>query len=194
MRRVGGGRLGGRRLLSLPASVRGVRPTGSRVREAIADRLQRELPGAHVLDLFAGTGGLAIEVLSRGAASAVLVEQQPRVARFLREQLTALELGAVARVVCADARRYLEGSVVAPFELVLLDPPYDAEGAQALVSTVVAALAGGGWLRDGAVVVHEYGRERGRGGVVRWPAGFQLERTRSYGQSAVDFLRWRGDP
>ena len=82
MQRVVSGSLGGRKLLSLPRSVTDVRPSSARVRSAIFDRLQHEVVGARVLDLFAGSGALSIEAISRGAARAVMVEQQRELARF----------------------------------------------------------------------------------------------------------------
>ncbi|WP_205633047.1 RsmD family RNA methyltransferase, partial [Enhygromyxa salina] len=107
MQRIVSGTLRGRRLLSLPNSITGVRPSSSRVRSAIFDRLQHEVVGARVLDLFAGTGALAIEAISRGAAHATLVEQQPQLIRFLDQQLDALGIHAHARVIMGDARGVL---------------------------------------------------------------------------------------
>jgi 16S rRNA G966 N2-methylase RsmD len=131
MQRVGSGTLRGRVLRPLPTGVVGVRPTGSRVREAIFDRLQSEVRGAAVLDLFAGTGALAIEALSRGAARATLVDVQPRVVRYLQEQIRELSLADRATVWRADAGQFLRSPPIAasPHDLVLLDPPYDETAA-----------------------------------------------------------------
>ena len=90
MQRVVGGELGGRRLMSLPGNVRGVRPTSSKLRGAIFDRLQGEIVGARFLDPFAGSGAVSIEALSRGASSATLVERQRALVQFLGRQLAAL--------------------------------------------------------------------------------------------------------
>jgi 16S rRNA (guanine966-N2)-methyltransferase len=135
---VTGGELRGRRL-HVPKA--GVRPTTGRVREAIFSMLG-DIAGAGVLDLFAGSGALAIEALSRGAAAATLVDTNPAAAR---RNLEALELSGRARAVRADAIRFLRRSEEA-FDLVLCDPPYtlaDRVGDD-LVQLVPAALSGGG--------------------------------------------------
>ncbi len=189
MQRVGAGTLRGRVLRPLPPNIGDVRPTGSKVREAIFDRLHLGLPGAVVLDLFAGSGALAIEALSRGATRATLVEKEARVGRFLGEQIRELALADRARVCIGDARQLLRGSPAAvggPFSLVLLDPPYDET--VALVPVVAAALAGG-WLSPDAIVVCEHDRTHA---LPAWPDGFVLEASRRYGQTGVDFLRWDG--
>ena len=155
--KVGAGRLRGRRLLALPREIEGVRPTGSRVRSAIFDRLQAEVVGARVLDPFAGTGALAIEAVSRGAARAVCIERAHDVADFLRRQVSALELEALIDVIGTDAVGWLragpgEGAVNGPFSLVLVDPPYARRD---LYEAVLDALAPGDavspWLAPGAV-------------------------------------------
>ena len=120
--RVTGGRLTGRRLRSLRG---GLRPTSDRVREALFARLGA-LPGVRVLDLYAGTGALGIEALSRGARSAVFVEREGRTRAVLRGNLGDLGVDAVARVVAGDAPRAVAalGRNGARFDLVLIDPPY----------------------------------------------------------------------
>ena len=115
--RISGGELRGRRL-HVPKQ--GVRPTTGRVREAIFSMLG-DVDGAAVLDLFCGTGALAIEALSRGAAEATLVDSRPAAAR---RNLESLDLGERARVVRADAARFLGRSEPGSFDLVLCDPPY----------------------------------------------------------------------
>lgn len=191
MQRVGAGSLRGRVLRPLPAAISGVRPTGSRVREAIFDRLHLELPGMVVLDLFAGSGALAIEALSRGAARATLVEQQSTVVRFLRDQVRELALAPRVTLWQGDAREALRrppASLGGPFSLVLLDPPY--EQTAALVPALAPMLAAG-WLVPGAVVVCEY--DRTVGGPPACPP-LVLEASRRYGHVAVDFLRWDAGP
>jgi 16S rRNA (guanine966-N2)-methyltransferase len=143
--RVVAGRFGGRRLAAPPG--RGTRPTSDRVREALFSILG-PLDGAVVLDLFAGSGALGIEALSRGAERAVLVERDPRAARVARANLEALGLAAPeaelrrvdASVALRDAREAQE-----TYDLVLLDPPYrDAERlGQELPPTLVPVLAPG---------------------------------------------------
>jgi 16S rRNA (guanine966-N2)-methyltransferase len=117
--RVVAGELKGRRLASPPRRSAEVRPTSDRAREALFQILG-DVSGARVLDLFAGTGALAIEALSRGAARAVLVDSDPRLARRNVEQLALSERCEIVR---ADALRYLERAEE-DFDLVLCDPPY----------------------------------------------------------------------
>ncbi len=178
-------------LRALPEGLRGLRPTGSRVREAIFDRLQREVRGAAVLDLFAGSGALALEALSRGAARAVLVERHPAVVRHLLGQIRELALDGVAQVVHGEAATFLKrptGATAGPYHLVFVDPPYEDTAAH--VAALGPALASAKWLAEDAIVVCEY--ERAGGPAPSWPAGLVVETTRLYGQTAVDFLRYTG--
>ena len=193
MQRVVAGSLRGRRLLALPATVTGVRPSSSRVRGAIFDRLQHEVAGARVLDLFAGSGALAIEALSRGAAHATLVEQQGALTRFLQQQLEVLGLRSRATVIRDDARRALAGGAREPFDLVLVDPPY---ADLALYSDVLTLLADRprGWLAPEAVVVVEYHKHKGRRPAILSPATLVSEAIRDHGQTALEFLRYTPGP
>jgi 16S rRNA (guanine966-N2)-methyltransferase len=135
--RVTGGRLGGR-LLRAPQGA--LRPTSDRVREAIFARLG-EATGGRVLDLYAGTGALGIEALSRGALGGVFVERAPRCLALLRANLASLGLEGVARVVRDDASRAVRrlGRAGERFELVLLDPPYDSGEAPLALQAVAEA-------------------------------------------------------
>jgi 16S rRNA (guanine966-N2)-methyltransferase len=137
--RVTGGELGGRRL-HVPR--RGVRPTTGRVREAIFSMLAN-IEGAHVLDLFCGTGALAIEALSRGAAQATLVDTKPEAAR---RNLESLGLEDRATALRSDAARFLRRAGAGSFDLVLCDPPYRLADrlAAELDPLIRAALAEGG--------------------------------------------------
>ena len=119
--RVVGGELRGRRLAAPPRRTAAVRPTADRVREALFSILAGAVGGASVLDLFCGTGALAIEALSRGAARAVLVDSDPRLAR---RNVAELGLGGRAKVVRADAVRYLRPGGER-FDLIFCDPPYN---------------------------------------------------------------------
>jgi 16S rRNA (guanine966-N2)-methyltransferase len=141
--RVIAGRHGGRRLQAPPGDA--TRPTSDRVREALFSVLGTRVEGARVLDLFAGSGALGIEALSRGAETATFVDSAPAAVRVLRANLEAL--GEDAEVVRADALRWLRG---APrrgrqYDLVLLDPPYRRAAALegALADTLPPVLAGG---------------------------------------------------
>lgn len=164
--RVIAGELRGR-TLRVPRG-RNVRPTADRVRGAIFDRLGA-LEGARVLDLYAGSGALGIEALSRGAVHVVFVERAPAVLAVLRGNLRTLELAPRARVVAAPVERALRRlqREDARFDLALLDPPYADPGAGA----VLAALAASGLLAPGARGVVESDRRRppevGRGLSVR---------------------------
>lgn len=126
----------------------GLRPTSDRVRETLFNWLQHELPGARVLDLFAGTGALGFEAASRGAAEVVLVERDPDLARSLREQAARLNTEGV-RVVAEDALAWLGRSPGQAFDLVFLDPPFAAS----LWQPAAAALAP--WLAPGALIYVE---------------------------------------
>lgn len=177
-------------LRSLPDAP-GLRPTGARVREAIFDRLQHEVSGAAVLDLFAGSGALAIEALSRGASRATLVERSPAVARHLQGQIRELALGERARVWHGDAITFLrrnstDRGLAGPYDLVFIDPPYD--DADVVLASVIPALVAGGWLAESAALVCEYDRAGSRRPPA-WPRCLVVETTRHYGQTAVDFLR-----
>jgi 16S rRNA (guanine966-N2)-methyltransferase len=173
--------------LALPSGVAGLRPTGARVRGAIYDRIGPEIVGVRVLDLFAGSGALSIEALSRGASHATLVEVDARVVRFLQRQLGDLGLTASTTVVRDQAASFLSrprGSDPA-YDLVLVDPPFAtpevfAPLAQALVQ---------GWLAPDALVVCERERVRGTSPSVAWPSRLRLELSRNYGQAVVEFLR-----
>lgn len=137
--RITGGEMGGR-LLHVPKT--GVRPTTGRVREALFSMLGG-LEGARVLDLFSGSGALAIEALSRGASAATLVDKRPGAAR---RNLESLGLSDRAEVVGADAARFLRRAQPGTFDLVLCDPPYRLADPLAadLVQLIPGVLAAGG--------------------------------------------------
>jgi 16S rRNA (guanine966-N2)-methyltransferase len=175
--RVVGGRLGGRRLRAVPG--RETRPTGDRVREALFAILGGRVEGARVLDLFAGTGALAIEALSRGASSAVLVEQAAPAVEVIRANLDALGLAERCRVRRTRAEAYLRTQRDGPFDLVLLDPPYAAS--VGLVAGLLGRLARTA-LAPGAVVVVE---AAARSEAPPWPPGLVPERPRRYGDTSL---------
>src|SRR5271156_5592074 len=144
--RIVGGRLKGRVLLT-PSS-RAIRPTSERLRESIFDILEHRFPGqiegARVVDLFAGTGALAIEALSRGARFALFVDNGAEARALLRGNVEALGLGGVTRIWRADATSLGKAPTSAPFSLAFLDPPYD----KGLATPALAALGVGGWLAE----------------------------------------------
>jgi 16S rRNA (guanine966-N2)-methyltransferase len=155
----------------------GVRPTGDRVREALFNSLTAllDLRGAAVLDLYAGSGALGLEALSRGAATVVFVESGPGVLPVLKENLAAVGL---------PGGRIVAGSVSAPFDLVLADPPYATPVEE--VQDVVRSLAENGWLAPEAVVVVERpSREKD----WAWPTPLVGLRDRRYGEAQLRYGR-----
>jgi 16S rRNA (guanine966-N2)-methyltransferase len=181
--RIVGGRLRGR-LLNAPAS-RAIRPTSERLRESIFDILAHRyvdaLDGARVVDLFAGSGALGFEALSRGASFGLFVDDGAEARALLRGNVEALSLGGVTRIWRADATKLGKAPAGAPFTLAFLDPPYD----KGLAGPALAALAGGGWLAAGAICVVE---EAAKAEVVA-PEGFTLTDERTYGDARIVFLR-----
>lgn len=174
--RVTGGALKGFQLAE--AGGARLRPTSARVREAIFNVLAASIGDAAVLDLFAGTGALGIEALSRGAGRAVFVESHRPAARAIVQSLARAELaeqGAVVRGALPGALDSLDG----PFDLVFCDPPYDSE--QALPT--LAAL--GPLLAEGGLVVYEH---RSRYNPPERPLGLTLSDRRVYGDTAVAFF------
>ncbi|HET8633247.1 MAG TPA: 16S rRNA (guanine(966)-N(2))-methyltransferase RsmD [Gemmatimonadales bacterium] len=139
--RVVGGEFGGRRLV--PPADRRVRPTADRVREAWMSILAANLPGARVLDLFAGSGALGLEALSRGAASAAFVELAPRSLAALRTNIDALGAGARAVVHRADALRFIQRLSADAYDVAFADPPYGTGLAERVASAFrIAPFAG----------------------------------------------------
>jgi 16S rRNA (guanine966-N2)-methyltransferase len=187
MQRVSAGTLRGRKLMTLPDGVPGLRPMGSRIREAVFDRLGPDARDARVLDVFAGSGALAIEALSRGASFATLFELDARVVKHLRAQLGALALLDRAEVRSGDAVALLgagHGAATA-YDLVFVDPPFASPH---IFTPVLESLCRGQWLAPGARIVCERERIKGSASNVVIPAALDLEATRIYGQAQVEFL------
>lgn len=157
----------------------GLRPTPDRVRETLFNWLATESVGARVLDLYAGTGALGLEALSRGAREALFVEQSAPVARALETNLATL--GANGRVIAAAAETFLADDAPAPFDLVFLDPPFR----QGLAEQSCRRLAEGSWLAAGAWVYLEV--EATLDPVV--PEGWTLHREVRAGDSAGRLYR-----
>ena len=170
------------RALAVPKS--GTRPTSERVREALFSRLDHMnvLEEATVLDLYAGTGALGLEALSRGASSATLVEKASGAARVATANVRST--GLSARVVTADSRAYLGGRSAEPLsgevDLVFIDPPYDI--AEEEMTAVLEGLAP--WIGPDALVVVERST---RAPVPTWPAFLVLEDTRAWGETVAYF-------
>lgn len=132
MTRIIAGEFGGRRIQAPPG--RGTRPTSDRVREAWMSILGPTLPGARVLDLYAGTGALGLEALSRGAARVDFVEQSPAALAILRENIALLGVGDRCRVHRGDALRFAEGLGAGAYDVAMADPPYADPAAERLVA------------------------------------------------------------
>jgi 16S rRNA (guanine966-N2)-methyltransferase len=182
--RVIAGSVGGRTIAAPPG--RDVRPTSDRVREAMFSSLADETAGATVLDLFAGSGALGIEALSRGAAHAVFVERDRRAVAVVRRNLELLGLAGRATVHAGDASRFCKRPTGGPFDLVFADPPY-AE-ASTSIHALLQDLASAGALPPGALAVLE--RDRRSPDLGSEPPAFLApERQRSYGDTVLVYLR-----
>ncbi len=178
MTRIVAGAAGGRRL-AVPLSAR---PTTDRVREAMFNVLAARLDfdGLHVVDLYAGSGALGLEALSRGAATVLLVDSDRRAAEVIARNIATVGLpgaavrrGQVAAVLAAGAPRQAD--------LVMADPPYDLPGAQ--IEAALVGLAGHGWVGPGGVVVVErpvFAPE------LTWPPGWTAWPTRRYGDTRLE--------
>jgi 16S rRNA (guanine966-N2)-methyltransferase len=151
----------------------GLRPTPDRVRETLFNWLQFEIAGTRCLDLFAGSGALGLEALSRGAAEVVFVERDAHAAASLRETLSTLG-GQGSVVDSRDAFAFLAQPPTRPFDVVFLDPPYD----QQWLPRLCAALESGGWLAPGARIYLEDAAGRGPPAL---PPGWELRRSRRAG-------------
>ncbi|MGO8772211.1 MAG: 16S rRNA (guanine(966)-N(2))-methyltransferase RsmD [Mycobacterium sp.] len=183
MTRIIGGVAGGRRI-AVPR--RGTRPTTDRVRESLFNivTVRRDLTGLAVLDLYAGSGALGLEALSRGAASALFVESNQRAASVIAHNLKALGLaGATLRRGAVAA--VLAGGTASPVDLVFADPPYDTVAAE--VDAVLAALTDHGWVRDGTIAVVE---RAVNSAPVTWRAGWSVWPERAYGDTRLELAEW----
>lgn len=175
------GTAGGRRLAAPPGTT--ARPTTDRVKEALFAALGDErMCDASVLDLFAGSGALAIEALSRGAVRAVLVERDAAALAAIERNLAATGFADRARARGEAVERFLDRPPPdeAPFDLVLLDPPYDTRAAA--VSAALVALDGPGWLAPEATVVVE---QAAGGPRPVLPVGWAIAWERSYGDTLL---------
>lgn len=178
MTRIVAGTAGGRRLV-VPSSAR---PTTDRVREALFSVLAARLDfdGLHVLDLYAGSGALGLEALSRGASSVLFVESDRRAADVIARNIATVGLpGATVRR--APVAAALTANPEAPMDLVLADPPYDV--AAGAVEAVLDSLHRHGWVADGSIVVVE---RPVTSAPLNWPAGWTVWPDRRYGDTRIE--------
>ncbi len=183
--RVVGGKFRGRTLAS--PSHEGLRPTADRVRESLFNILLHgiagfDIAGARIVDLFAGTGALGIEALSRGAAFCLFVEESAEARALIRTNVEALGLTGVTRIFRRNATDLGPAGTMTPFDLAFLDPPYG----QGLGEAALGALAQGRWLAPGAVVVLE---ECATAEIVLAPNFAELDR-RTYADTQLIFARY----
>ena len=181
--RIVGGRLRGR-ALAAPKS-QAIRPTADRLRESVFNILVHAyddpIEGARVLDLFAGTGALGIEAVSRGAAFTLFVDNGAEARALLRNNVEALGLGGVTKVYRRDATNLGPAHPMEPFSLAFLDPPYG----KGLAEKALASLRDGGWLTPGALLVVEEHKAAG----FAAPEGFEELERRAYDDTEFVFLR-----
>ncbi len=180
--RIIAGIAGGRRLATVAG--RSTRPTSDRAREglfATVNSLLGGLAGAAVLDLYAGSGAVGLEALSRGAADVLLVEADGRAARVIRENIEAVGLPG-ARLVTGKVQQVLARHPPGERQqdFVFADPPYAAGDDE--LAAMLTALACEGWLAPGALVAVE---RSVRSGPPPWPAGYESERSRRYGEATL---------
>ncbi len=180
--RIIGGAWRGRRIAfpDLPD----LRPTPDRVRETLFNWLQHPVAGARCLDLFAGSGALGLEALSRGAHELVLVEQDPTAARNLTEQIQRLQASAQASVVEMDVYNYLLRPTES-FDIVFLDPPFKSDAMPGLT----AVLDAGTWLKPETLIYLESPRELG---APRLPARWDMLKSKSAGEVGYHLARVQG--
>ena len=179
--RIIGGEWRGRKLRFPPLAA--IRPTPNRVRETAFNWLQGVVPGSRCLDLYAGSGALGLEALSRGAREVTFVDVEPAVVRYIVDTLR--ELGCDrGHAVRADARRFLEAPG-APYDIIFLDPPF----AEPVLDSVCQAIEAGGWLKAGGYV---YLESPAAAGEPPLPAGWTLLRSKRAGEVGYHLARRDG--
>jgi 16S rRNA (guanine966-N2)-methyltransferase len=182
--RVVGGRLRGRALVAPKSAA--IRPTADRLRESLFNILTHAygdpVTDARVLDLFAGTGALGLEALSRGAAFALLVDDAAEARALMRDNVATLGLGGTARIFRRDATGLGEAHPVEPFSLAFLDPPYG----QGLAERALACAQAGKWLLPDALIVVEEAADAD----FKPPAGFAEIERRRYDDTELIFLKY----
>ena len=177
--RIIAGKLRGRKLVSF--SAKHIRPTTDRVKESIFNKFQAEIPEARVLDLFSGTGNLAIESYSRGAAFVEAVERNPKSLKIIKHNLEELGISGEVQVVGSDVMKYLQNYSGESFDIILIDPPFT----QALSHSVLEQLGSSKVLKSGTQIMVESARaER----VDESYSGLKLLDQKSFGDKKVTFF------
>jgi 16S rRNA (guanine966-N2)-methyltransferase len=181
--RIVGGRLGGRPLIGPKPGAMGVRPTSDRLRESLFNILaaRLDLTGLRVLDLFAGTGALSFEAVSRGAAFALMVDDGLEARGLQRANQEALGLGGATRIFRRDAAKLGPITAMEPFDLVFCDPPYR----KGLGERALAAALEGGWIAPEAVIILEEAADA----ALALPPGLAQTDARNYGDTQLLLLR-----
>lgn len=183
--RIVGGKFRGRALKGPAADSRAIRPTTDRLREAVFNVLAHAYDdpceNARALDLFAGTGALGLEAMSRGARICLFVDDGAEARACLRANVEALGLGGQTKIFRRDATTLGPAVTQGPFDLVFADPPYG----RGLGERALASARDGGWLAPGALVVWEEAADAG----IAAPESFETLETRVYADTAVRFLR-----
>lgn len=186
--RIVAGKFRGKQLSS--PSDESIRPTADRVRESmfniLASRIGPVFDGLRVLDLFAGTGALGLEALSRGAAHVTFVDTGAEARGLIRDHIEAFGAGGITKLLRRDATGLGMPGTFGQFDLVFLDPPYG----QGLGEKALAEIARNGWLAPGATVVFEESVDA----EIALPAGYTLDDRREYGAAAVYFLTFGSQP
>lgn len=183
--RIVGGRLRGRPLATPPTDA--IRPTSDRLRETIFNVLAHAygdpVEGARVMDLFAGTGAMAFEAISRGAVYALMVDEAAAARGLIRENVDRLGLGGSTRLFRRDATRLGPAGKNGAFGLVFCDPPYGRD----LAGPALRSAAEGNWLEPGALAVVEE-----RAGLFAFPSGFEESERRGSGETEIAVGRFLG--
>lgn len=177
--RIIGGEARGRKLFA-PEGI-DTRPTPDRVRESLFNILMRQIPGARVLDLFGGSGAMALEALSRGAHSAVICDHAPSAIKAIRRNSELTRVQDRCQIIQADWRTALSRPAIGPFSLVFLDPPYQQTE---LYGLAAQTLSDRRLLAPGAVLVMEYELN-----APALPDGFEVFDERAYGRTKVRLVR-----
>ncbi len=182
--RIIAGKFRGKALI--PPQDSSIRPTADRVRESmfniLASRLGPDFSGRRVLDLFAGTGALGLEALSRGASRVVFVDLDAQARGLIRDHIEAFGIAGIAKLLRRDATDLGVSGTLGAFDLVFLDPPYN----KGLGERALASAQAGGWLAPGATLVWEESVDA----EVTVPEGFSLDDRRDYGAAAIRVLTY----